>query len=144
MATRSGTFVSDEQWTEARRLFDEQVSARDDSTTLTKARYHTIMDLLKSWDDLTPTERKELSGGNHMYWRAKYAVAPGMTDDDCHLIYRDGNKRVVHKDNLFDAIKEVPVQSTHSRPALRMTYSSSSFVLLVVCAQSFIVEMCML
>ena len=43
--------VSDEQWQEARRLFDEQMQ---ECGTMTKAKYGQVCKVLASWDELSP------------------------------------------------------------------------------------------
>ena len=126
--------VSEEQWAEARRLFEQQLHERE-CATLTKAKYDRILDLITSWDTLTPAQRRGMSGGNHMYWNAKYAVAPGTTAEDDRLVLRDGNKRVVHQDDLFDSIKAVHVQSTPAHHIACLT-ACWLLALLVVCLQS--------
>ena len=105
-AMAMATAVSDEQWAEAKRLFDAEV-AKMNVSTLTKAKYDGILDLLLEWDSLTPLERRERSGGNNIYWSKKYVVAPGTDDEDGRLLLRDGNKIVVHQEMLFQAIKDV-------------------------------------
>ena len=129
MAARTADVTEEQQWAEARRLFEQQLSERN-CGTLTKAKFDRIISLLTSWDTFTPAQRRDMSGGNHMYWNAKYAVAPGTTAEDTQLILRDGNKRVVHQDDLFDAIKDVHVQST---PADHIAWLTASclFTLLV-------------
>ena len=94
LSERRLPLVIDEQWDEARRLFNERLRGRG-SATLTKDKYDKILQLCDEWDELPPTKRKEISGGNHMYWRAKYMLAPGMADDDLHLLLRDEG-RIIH------------------------------------------------
>ena len=56
-----------------------------------------------------------MANGNHVFWYNKYSVAMGSGDDgDAELLYRDSGKKVCHIDMMFDAIKEVHLQSTRS------------------------------
>ena len=54
------TELNDEQWVEARRLFDEHVEASNVST-LSKEKRDTILELLCEWEDLDMAIRKERS-----------------------------------------------------------------------------------
>ena len=113
--------ITEEQWGEARRLFDEM----DHGQTLTPATYLDIIKLLDKWDELTPIECKALGNGNHTRVKAKYAVLRVADDDPGILITKEGNKRVVHTDILFDSIKKVHMESercTHPRLATRLHF----------------------
>ena len=48
------------------------------------------------------------TGVGSTWWRP---AAPGTTDEDRHLVLRVNNKHVVHMGSLFDAIKQVHLQS---------------------------------
>ncbi|KAL1524561.1 hypothetical protein AB1Y20_019451 [Prymnesium parvum] len=63
--------ISSGQWAEAKKAFDEHYTH---SHGMTEVKYHTIVQLLEKWEQLTPVERREVSGGNHVYWRNKYLV----------------------------------------------------------------------
>ena len=101
---------TDEQWAEAQRLFDEKLK-KSQCATLTKEKHDRILELLDSWDELTPTQRRDMTNGNHQYWKSKYDASLGEGGDDRFLVLRTSGKRVVHQECLFDSIKSVHVQS---------------------------------
>ena len=107
-AENTAQTVSDEQWEEARRLFDEQLK---ECGTLTKARYDQVCKVLTSWDESTPAERRMMAEGNHNYWHETYVLSPEQNEEESVLMYRDTQKLVVHQDKLFEAIKDVHLQS---------------------------------
>ena len=37
--------------------------------------YEKILGLMKNWDTYTSAERREKSGGNHIFWKSKYSAS---------------------------------------------------------------------
>ena len=60
----------DAQWVACEEAFINAQPAKEGMTT---ERYEQIKDVLARWDDLTPAERRELSGGNQAHWYKKYS-----------------------------------------------------------------------
>ena len=64
--------ITDLQWEAARTAFE---SSLDEKEGLPQDKYEQILDLLSSWDDLEPKERRERAGGNQSYWHKKFSVS---------------------------------------------------------------------
>ena len=58
------------QWAACEEAF---IDTLPDKEGMPVERYERIKDVLARWDDLSPAERRELSGGNQAYWYKKYS-----------------------------------------------------------------------
>jgi hypothetical protein len=118
--------ISDEQWEEARRLFAESLP---ESAGMPVEKRDDILRLLDTWDDLSPSERREQSKGNHMYWDGKYMVVGDSATEPAVLCYKETGvtditqvKQVAAREELFDCILKV---HTSSAPAACLCHSPS-------------------
>ncbi|KAL1529671.1 hypothetical protein AB1Y20_000612 [Prymnesium parvum] len=105
--------ISSGQWAEAKKAFDEHYTH---SHGMTEVKYHTIVQLLEKWEQLTPVERREVSGGNHVYWRNKYLVTEAQGVKDLLVREDDGSQKICsHRGRMFDDIKAIHIASNHAR-----------------------------
>ena len=65
--------ITSVQWDAARLAF---LASLDDKEGLSVGKYEQIIDVLETWEDCTPAERRE--NGNHVYWYQKFTLS---TDD---------------------------------------------------------------
>jgi hypothetical protein len=107
--------VTDDMWEAARENFHKDLP---ETVGLALEKRDAIKELLLTWDQVSATERKEKSHGNHVYWHGKYMVA--MTGEDPRLCFKiedtsedDLTKLqfVSCKEEFFDNIKAVHIAS---------------------------------
>lgn len=101
--------ITAEQWEEAKRTFEESLP---EENGMTVEKYNSIVHLLESWDQLTIAERREQSGGNHIYWKNKYKVTEAQGVKDLLILEADGSTKICsHRGRMFDDIKAVHIES---------------------------------
>ena len=108
--------VTDVQWDAARIAFKEGLQ---DTWGLQKEKYNQILNLLSDWDSLDPKERRELSGGNHVFWNKKYVVKEVNGVKEIYVKPTEGDgavevtkaKRLSHRERMFDDIKQIHIES---------------------------------
>ena len=81
--------VSGEQWEEARRLFDEGLP---ESVGMPMDKRDTILHMLDVWHELSGTERKLMSNGNHIYWNRKYMVVGDADNEEGVLCFKESGE----------------------------------------------------
>ena len=103
--------ISEAQWEMAGELFESKLNK---DCGMTEEKYELVTELLSNWDEMSVAERRERSGGNHVYWRKKYQVVGGMlcyvsTDDASQAEAEDvlSVKQVSHQGSMFDDIKMI-------------------------------------
>ena len=118
-------------WRSAREKFYASIPKE---CGLPDEKHELIKKLLETWDDKSAAERREMSGGNHIFWRDKYRVIDG------HLCYAAGDaagededalniKQVSCVSTMYDDIKSVHVASAcHSSLTLSHPVSPSRLV----------------
>ena len=60
--------VTDSMWEAAGEKFYEKLPK---DCGMSDEKYELVKSLLSNWDEMTPGDRREQSGGNHIFW-AKY------------------------------------------------------------------------
>ena len=103
--------ITDAQWAAAKQAFYEMIEESKLGRAMSSERYELIMCILKSWDNITPAERREMSS-NAYFWHSKFKVASAGDADDGQLLAIDTMKPVVTHENLFETIKNVHIDST--------------------------------
>lgn len=94
---------------EARKTFEGSLS---EEHGMHEAKFKTIVQLLEKWEQLTPKERRGISGGNHAYWQKKYMVTEAHGVKDLLMLESDGSRKIVsHRGRMFDDIQEVHIES---------------------------------
>ena len=63
--------VDEAMWEAAGEKFYEQLPK---DCGLSDEKYDKIKDLLENWDQYSAGQRREMSGGNHVFWSKKYRV----------------------------------------------------------------------
>ena len=58
------------------------------------------MELLSTWEELTPAERRIKSGGNHVYWHKKYVVTEAQGVRELLITESEGDPKVSSRDKL--------------------------------------------
>ena len=113
-----GGEITDKQWETARETFNEKLGENEGGDVET---YEKILGLMKNWESYTPAERREKSGGNHIFWHSKYSASEfdgkwellkltpigDTADGQQQLAYR----RCSNVKRMFDDIKEVHIES---------------------------------
>ena len=104
-------------WKSAREKFYASIPKE---CGMSDEKHELIKKLLEKWDDKSAAERREMSGGNHIFWRDKYRVIDGR------LCYAAGDaagdaagededalniKQVSCVSTMYDDIKSVHVAS---------------------------------
>ena len=77
--------VSDAMWEAAGEMFYKELPK---DCGLPDEKYDKIKYVLENWDELTASDRCEMSGGNHIFWAKHYRVVGDRicykaTVDDC-------------------------------------------------------------
>ena len=111
MSGEDSIVITDAQWAAAKQAFYERIEESGLGRAMSSERYELIMCVLKSWDSITPAERREMSC-NAYFWHSKFKVASAGDDDDGQLLAIDTMKPVVTHENLFETIKNVHIAST--------------------------------
>ena len=108
--------ISGEQWEEARRLFDEGLP---ENLGMPIDKRDTILHMLDVWHELSGTERKLMSNGNHIYWNRKYMVVGDADNEEGVLCFKESGetdatqvKQVCAREELFDCIMKIHTAST--------------------------------
>lgn len=122
----AGGEITDVQWDAARVAFMDSLDAKEG---LLECKYEQIVDVLQTWDQCSPAERREKAAGNQAYWSKKYALS--TVGDRVELLMRENTpeapvegsqevadvtitaamKRCSHQNRMFDDIKAVHVES---------------------------------
>ena len=77
-------------------------------------KYGIIKTVLEKWDEKSASERREMLGGNHIFWHNKYRVVDGCL---CYAAGEDEDadalniKQVSRFSTMYDDIKSVHVAS---------------------------------
>ena len=102
--------VSEAQWDSAREIFYGKLGQ---DCGMAVEKHQTIKQLLSNWDTLSVPDRRERSGGNHVYWKKKNQV---VGEQLCFTIPEgdeasEGDvlsiKQVSHQESMFDDIKMI-------------------------------------
>jgi hypothetical protein len=108
--------ISAEQWEEARRLFEEKLP---ENLGMPLDKRDTILQMLDVWHDLSAKERRMMSGGNHIYWNAKYMVVGNPATEEAMLCFKEFGetdatevKQVCAREELWSSIMKVHTAST--------------------------------
>eukprot|EP00965_Chrysotila_dentata_P194177 6176204-Pleurochrysis_carterae.AAC.2 len=106
--------VSEAQWEEAKRLFNEALQNGDNGTVMSDEEASNIATLLANWDELSHAERADRGAGNQHYSRKKYAVV--AEEGGGQILCLKGKeeelpKRVCRASTAFDDIKRVHRES---------------------------------
>ena len=142
--------ITSVQWDAARLAF---LASLDDKEGLSVGKYEQIIDVLQSWEDCTPKERREKAGGNHVYWYEKFRVsavggktellmqenapAPAEGGAEGDVVITDAMKRCSHQDRMFDDIKQIHIESELvPTPATRAAPGNAGTVECHACLQS--------
>ena len=103
--------VTDAHWDAAKAKFEEQMaSGVQGAAIMPDEKYELIVSVIEHWDEMTGTERCEMTANAH-FWRKKYSVVCEEEGVDGVLVDAATMKRVVAKSQLFEAIKEVHIHS---------------------------------
>lgn len=107
--------VSDAMWEAAGEKFYRELPV---DCGMADEKYSLIKNVLQTWDDLTAGDRREQSGGNHIFWQKRYRV---VNDRLCYnvpdLAETGGEedalevKQVSCCEVMFDDIKSVHTAS---------------------------------
>ena len=103
-----GMEVTEAMWEAAGEKFYEKLPV---DCGLSDEKYSTIKSLLVNWDDLSPADRRDRSGGNHIFWSKKYQV---VEDRLCYKVATDDAldiKQVSCVETIFEDIKSVHTTS---------------------------------
>ena len=96
--------VTEAMWEAAGEKFYEKLPI---DCGLSDEKYSTIKSLLVNWDDLSPADRRDRSGGNHIFWSKKYQV---VEDRLCYKVATDDAldiKQVSCVETILEDIKSV-------------------------------------
>ena len=99
------------QWAACEEAF---IDALPDKEGMPVERYERIKDVLARWDDLSPAERRELSGGNQAYWYKKYSYM-ATEDGEGEVLILPGE--VVDVDGDDDDEEGAPASKPSKRAA---------------------------
>ena len=95
--------ITEAQWAEAKRTFEKNLSEHHG---MAQDKYDNIVELLEKWEELTAQQRREMSGGNYVYWQKRYMVTEAQGVKDLLMLESDGSKKIVsHRARMFDDIK---------------------------------------
>lgn len=103
-----GMEVTDSMWEAAGEAFYEKLPK---DCGMSDEKYELVKSLLSNWDEMTPGDRREQSGGNHIFWAKKYEVIDDRlcykpTSDDALDI-----KKVACVETIFEDIRSVHTAS---------------------------------
>ena len=113
------------QWASAEEAFLERTK---DTEGMSAEKYQRIKDLLRFWDDLSISERRERAGGNQAYWREKYSFLETEDGEGELLLLPAGDKGeegaalkpqpviCSHQGRFFEDIKAVHLASVPRPP----------------------------
>ena len=113
--------VDEAMWEAAGEKFYEQLPK---DCGLSDEKYDKIKDLLENWEHYSAGQRREISGGNHVFWSKKYRV---VGDRLCYKQGVDGGdeggvedalgiQQVSYCEQMFDDIMTVHTASAHTTP----------------------------
>ena len=102
--------VTDAQWDAMKAKFEEQMASGVQGAAMPDETYELIVSVIENWDEMTGTERCEMTANAH-FWRKKYSGMRAEEGADRGLVDAATTKRVVGQSQLFEAIKEVHIHS---------------------------------
>jgi hypothetical protein len=111
--------VTDAQWEESQRLFEERLARTTKGHSMEEEKYDLIVEALSRWDEMTPSERNVLCNGNHKSWYNNYELSCVPAADGSGrypLIKKLTGKIVIHSDNLYKELKHVHTSSACAVP----------------------------
>ena len=121
------------QWASAEEAFLERTK---DTEGMSAEKYQRIKDLIRSWDDLSISERRERAGGNQAYWREKYSFLETVDGEGELLLLPAGDKGeegaalkpqpviCSHQGRFFEDIKAVHLASVPRPPPPSLVQAS--------------------